>query len=68
VQTVPQAPQFFGSLLVSMQRLPQSSVVAAQSGTQVPALHTSVALQRLLQPPQCAASISVFTQVPPHEV
>ena len=65
-QTVPQAPQFLGSLVVSTQTPLQFWVSTGQ--TQLPPLHFWLALQAASHDPQCDGSVGVYTHAPPQLV
>jgi len=67
-QTVPQAPQLAGSLLVSTHWLAHRMVLPWQETTQTPASHDWPAAQRLSQAPQLAKLRWVFVHRPPHRV
>lgn len=71
-QTLPQEPQFAGSVLVSMQASPHLVKPASQSTLQEPAAQTELPLrtagQRLAQPPQLSESVAVSTHSVPHVV
>lgn len=62
--TVPHAPQFVGSLAVSVQLDPQS--VRPSGHTQIDALHTRPPLQPRPQVPQLFGSVRRSTQSTPH--
>lgn len=63
-----QAPQLFGSILVSVQALLHSMNGSTQAKSQVPATHVGVALaggmHTVSQPPQCAVLVIKSTQEP----
>jgi hypothetical protein len=67
VQTVPQAPQLLGSLVVSVQNIPRSLAqvvrLGPQSATQVPLAQTKPAPQMALQLPQLKRSVWVLAQL-----
>jgi hypothetical protein len=67
-QAFPQAPQFSGSELVSIQSAPQGLYPLSQLVPQVEAAQTAApccgAGHALAQLPQCAAEVAVSTQAP----
>lgn len=65
-QLVPQAPQFAGSVLVSVHVPPQEVWPPVQ--VQTPALHELPGAHGMLQPPQLTTSVSVSTQLFSHWV
>src|SRR6185436_1999935 len=63
-QAVPQAPQFFGSMVTSTQALPHLVLPPAQLRPHTPAEQTSPAAQTVPQVPQFFGSKSVMVQTP----
>ena len=68
--TVPHAPQFLGSIVVLVQRLPQFIVVGGHVSVpmHLPPSHFSPGRQAIPQAPQFATSVIVRTQRAPHNV
>jgi len=66
--TVPQTPQFVGSVVVSTQAPPQSVVPPTQFAPQLPLEHTWPPGQMVPHMPQLLESICVLTQAVPHSV
>jgi hypothetical protein len=69
-QTLPQAPQWFGSFSVEVHEPMQLVCPARHDGTHLPASQTSPAAHALLHIPQCARSLCVLTHAGgvPHTV
>jgi hypothetical protein len=64
-QTVPQAPQLFGSLCVFAQTPPHRVCPAAQGTTQTPAVHVAPGAQATPHAPQLPLSEDSFVQALP---
>jgi hypothetical protein len=64
--TLPQKPQFFGSLCVSTQRFAHFVVPPLQSSAHCPPEHTSPTGHALPHVPQLAGSFSTSTHLSPH--
>ncbi len=67
-QTVPQPPQFWGSVCVSVQVVPQRLWPVAHGATQVPEMQRSLAAHWVAQLPQCAGSVAGLVQALPQAI